>query len=198
MSDLHIHILDMRNKIVTFKFQVGVENSNKIWIDVSFHLQEPLQQLFFEKPPHIIQLLTLQPAKRDNFWVVYHFSTCFKAISLNQFIVSWEPTLKMSSWSHNPGFNPFLCRRSGIHENRMRKGTHTKESMRCINRWANGLFLWRKTVAEGFIAKQNPSLILWLKWVSVFKVQNWFNFCTEQCQHRAEKHMVNTCDFNYT
>ena len=44
--------------------------------------------------------------------------------------------------------------------------------MRCSKRYANELFLCRKTAAEGFIAKQKSSLILWLQWVSVFKKEN--------------------------
>ena len=52
----------------------------------------------------------------------------------------------------------------------------TEEDMRCSKRYAIGLFLCRKTVAEGFIAKQKSSLILllqWvLQWISVFKKRN--------------------------
>ena len=48
----------------------------------------------------------------------------------------------------------------------------TEKNMRCSKRCANELFLCRKTVGEGFIAKHKPSLILLLQWVPVFKKRN--------------------------
>jgi len=43
----------------------------------------------------------------------------------------------------------------------MREIKKSEEDMRCSKRYANGLFLCRKTAAEGFIAKQKSSLIPW-------------------------------------
>jgi len=42
---------------------------------------------------------------------------------------------------------------SGIHDTKMRENKKTKEDMRCSKRCDNWLFLCRKIVAEGFIAK---------------------------------------------
>jgi len=52
--------------------------------------------------------------------------------------------------------------------------TNMRSSKRCVN----GLFLYRKTTVEGFIAKQKSSLILWLQWVLVFKKRNLVQACT--------------------
>jgi len=138
----------MRNKIVVNKLQVGVENPNKIRINVPFHLQEPLQQLFLEKISHIIQLLAFHPTERDNFWVVYHFSTCFKVIFFNKLNVSWKLAFKMPSCSYNPSFDPFLWWRSGIHGDKIeKKKKETKTNLRCSKRCANEFFVCRKTNA---------------------------------------------------
>ena len=52
------------------------------------------------------------------------------------------------------------------------KSEKIEEDMRCSKRYANGLFLCRKTVAEDFYSKTEILFILWLQWVSVFKKRN--------------------------
>ena len=61
------------------------QDSTRVY--VSFHLQESSQQLILEKLSHIVQLLTFQPIKGDNFWIVDHLCASLKAISLNELII---------------------------------------------------------------------------------------------------------------
>ena len=57
MCDLHIYTFYMRNKVVSFKLVICVENSYQIWIDIAFYLQELSEGLIFEEPSDIVQLL---------------------------------------------------------------------------------------------------------------------------------------------
>ena len=83
MCNLHIYTFYMRNKVVSLKLEICVENSYQIWIDIPFHLQELSKGLIFEEPSDIVQLLAFQPIKANNFRVVYHFGANLKSISLN-------------------------------------------------------------------------------------------------------------------